>query len=122
MALDVPECVRLYIDQRGGIDGIKALVPPEEKARYASRIFHALASPVRLKILHLLAERPLCPCILVQAIGIASSKLSYHLSSLQSARLIRGEQRGRWIMYELTPLGRDMLRVGESLAVEGESK
>ena len=121
MDLDVPECIRLYMDDKGGMDGIKKLLPSENQVKHASKIFHSLSSPVRVKVLRLLQERPLCPCILAQAIGVASSKLSYHLSALQQAGLIKGEQKGRWIMYSLTPLGEEMLVVAGKLIVKHDS-
>ena len=40
-----------------------------------------------------------------EIVGIADSKLSYHLNQLKKADLIEGEQQGSWIIYHLTPLG-----------------
>lgn len=116
MDLDVPECVRIRLEERGGIPGMKDLIPPDEHVDHVTQIFQALSSPVRIKVLTLLDSQPLCPCIIAQVVGVASSKLSYHLAALQRAGLIEGEQRGRWIMYTLTPLGKKMLRTASRLS------
>jgi len=120
LALDVPECIKPFIDEKGGLRGIRDLIPPDDRVRRASRIFRALASPVRLKILKLLEDQPLCPCILTEAVGVASSKLSYHLSSLQTAGLIESRQEGRWIIYGLTPLGEKVLDMATDLTMSRE--
>jgi len=113
--LDLPECVRVRLEERGGVTGMKDLLPPEQDVNQVTQIFHALSSPVRIKILTLLKDQPLCPCIIAETVGIASSKLSYHLSGLQRTNLIKGEQQGRWIMYTLTPFGKKMLRMASRL-------
>ncbi len=63
--------------------------------------FHALSEPLRLKILHLLRERELCVCDLSTSLGIAQSKLSFHLKTLKDAQLVQTRQEGRWIYYRL---------------------
>jgi ArsR family transcriptional regulator len=70
-----------------------------------STTFHALSDPVRITILHLLAVQPLCVCVIKECIGIADSKLSYHLTIMKKADLIEGKQEGNWIIYHLTDLG-----------------
>jgi ArsR family transcriptional regulator len=70
-----------------------------------SATHHALSDPVRMTILHLLAVQPLCVCIIKSCIGIADSKLSYHLTVMKKAGLIDGEQQGNWIIYRLTDKG-----------------
>lgn len=69
----------------------------------------ACADPVRLKILSLLSAQPLCVCVIKEVIGIADSKLSYHLNVLRKAGLIDGEPQGNWIIYSLTD-GKDALK------------
>ncbi len=71
-----------------------------------SRTYNALSDPVRMTILHLLAVQPLCVCVIKECIGIADSKLSYHLTIMRKAELIEGEQKGNWIIYSLTDLGK----------------
>ncbi|MGQ9872868.1 ArsR/SmtB family transcription factor [Leptodesmis sp.] len=63
--------------------------------------FHALAEPLRVKVLELLRENELCVCDLCEALDVAQSKLSFHLKTLRDAQLVRSRQQGRWIYYSL---------------------
>jgi DNA-binding transcriptional ArsR family regulator len=89
----------------GGIEGLLARLPENETLERASIVFKALADPIRLKILAMLAKQPLCVCVIKAVLGIADSKLSYHLSVLKKAGLIVGDQQGNWIIYRLTNEG-----------------
>lgn len=76
----------------------------------------ALSDPIRVRILDLLArgryeaccspENPaapvaVCSCDLLPALGLAPSRLSYHLKELRKAGLITQQKRGRWIYFSL---------------------
>jgi ArsR family transcriptional regulator len=63
--------------------------------------FHALAEPLRIQVLELLREREICVCELCEYLGVAQSKLSFHLKILKEAELVRTRQEGRWIYYSL---------------------
>lgn len=63
--------------------------------------FHALSDPLRVQVIELLRERELCVCELCEDLGVAQSKLSFHLKILKEAGLIRSRQQGRWIYYSL---------------------
>lgn len=63
--------------------------------------FHALSEPLRLQVLDLLREQELCVCDLRESLGVAQSKLSFHLKVLKDANLVRTRQAGRWIYYSL---------------------
>ncbi len=107
---DIPEEVRLELEQIGGLDGLCSQVPPMEKLEASSRIHHALSDPMRIKILCLLRVQPLCVCVIKQCIRMADSKLSYHLNILKEAGLIEGHTKKNWIIYRLTDTGK---RYGE---------
>ncbi len=107
---DIPEEVRLELEQIGGLDGLCSQVPPMEKLESSSRIHHALSDPMRIKILCLLRVQPLCVCVIKQCIRMADSKLSYHLNILKEAGLIEGHTKKNWIIYRLTDTGK---RYGE---------
>lgn len=57
------------------------------------------------KILHLLKGNLASK---EEIIGIADSKLSYHLSTLKECGLINGERKGNWIIYYPTDLGKEI--------------
>ena len=66
--------------------------------------FHALADPVRLRILSILAASPdgeVCVCELVGPVGRSQPTVSHHLKILSEAGLVQGERRGRWVWYTL---------------------
>lgn len=63
--------------------------------------FKALSDPLRLQVIELLRQQELCVCDLCDSLGVAQSKLSFHLKTLKEAQLIRSRQQGRWIYYSL---------------------
>lgn len=101
-----PEKIQEELDEVGGIKGLCKRLPTTKRIAKMSATFHALSDPVRITILHLLAVQPLCVCVIKECIGIADSKLSYHLTIMKKADLIEGKQDGNWIIYSLTDLGK----------------
>ena len=66
--------------------------------------FSALADPVRLMILSILAAAPegeVCVCNLVEPLGKSQPTVSHHLRILGEAGLVRGERRSKWVWYSL---------------------
>ena len=61
----------------------------------------ALADPVRLRIVGVLAGGGRCVCDLQQKVPVAANLLSYHLRVLRDAGLVTATRRGRWIDYRL---------------------
>ncbi len=67
----------------------------------SARIFHALADPIRLKIVALLGDGERCVCDLTEALDIAQSLLSFHLRTLKDAGVVTDRREGRWNYYSL---------------------
>ena len=103
---EFPGTIQYDLDVVGGVKGLCKLLPTPKRILKMSATYHALSDPVRMTILHLLAVQPLCVCVIKECIGIADSKLSYHLAIMKKADLIEGEQQGNWIIYRLTDLGK----------------
>ena len=61
----------------------------------------ALADPVRLRIVGVLAGGGRCVCDLQEKVPVAANLLSYHLRVLRDAGLVIAARRGRWIDYRL---------------------
>ncbi|WP_166354729.1 ArsR/SmtB family transcription factor [Phytoactinopolyspora limicola] len=61
----------------------------------------ALADPLRLRIVHLLARESLCTCHIVEATGARQTNVSNHLRQLRDAGLVHAEPRGRFTYYRL---------------------
>jgi DNA-binding transcriptional ArsR family regulator len=105
----IPEQIRSELERLGGIEALSAAVPPHRELEEKSRIHHALSDPLRLTILHLIRDQPLCVCVINRFMRIADSKLSYHLTILKESGLIEGEAHGNWIIYSITSEGRRYL-------------
>lgn len=104
-ALPLPPGVEEALCRCGGIEGLVEVLPADADLKRQSALHRALADPLRLKILAMLAVQPLCVCVIKKVLGIADSKLSYHLSVLKKAGLIVGEAQGNWIVYRVTDAG-----------------
>ena len=61
----------------------------------------ALADPIRLQLIEALASGERCVCELTAELGLAQSKLSFHLKVLKQAGLLADRQSGRWVYYRL---------------------
>jgi ArsR family transcriptional regulator len=61
----------------------------------------ALSASVRLEILRLLAERPLCVNAITGFLKISQPAVSQHLAVLKRAGLVRGEKSGYMVHYSL---------------------
>jgi ArsR family transcriptional regulator len=105
----IPEPIRTELDRIGGIAALSAGVPQERDLEGMGRVYSALSDPLRLKILYLIRDQPLCVCVIKEFIQIADSKLSYHLTILKDAGLIEGEYCGNWIIYSITEKGQSCL-------------
>ena len=79
-------------------------------------VLHALADHRRLKALAAFQGGELCACVLVQLLGLKPSALSYHLSLLTDAGLIKARRDGSFQVYSLTPRGRSALELVQKLA------
>jgi ArsR family transcriptional regulator, arsenate/arsenite/antimonite-responsive transcriptional repressor len=75
--------------------------------------FKALADPVRLQLLNLIATAEsgeACACDLVDPVGRSQPTVSHHLKVLREAGLIQSDKRGTWVWYSVVPSRLDELR------------
>ncbi len=66
--------------------------------------FNALADPVRLRLLSMLAAAPsgeICVCDFIAPVGKTQGTISHHLKILGEAGLVHGDRRGKWVWYSL---------------------
>ena len=76
----------------------------ELQADELARGFAALADPVRLRLLSLIADAgECCSCNLEEPLGRAQPTISHHTKALAEAGLIVGEKRGRWMWWQVVP-------------------
>ncbi|MEM4246598.1 MAG: metalloregulator ArsR/SmtB family transcription factor [Candidatus Bathyarchaeia archaeon] len=114
---EIPSSVSAELDKAGGLRHVSRLIPGEGRLRGVSKVFQALSEPLRLSILYALSATPLCVCLLRSIIRLADSKLSYHLSQLRSCGLINQRSEGKFLVYDITPLGRHMLSVCDRISL-----
>ena len=67
----------------------------------AVQLHKAIGHPVRLRILLMLREAPLCGCQIGAVVKLAASTVSEHLSELKKAGLVIEKKDGRWVEYRL---------------------
>jgi ArsR family transcriptional regulator len=76
----------------------------EHEAEDLAHAYAALADPVRLRLLSLIADAgEVCACELLEPLGKAQPTVSHHTKILAEVGLIRGEKRGRWVWWSLVP-------------------
>jgi ArsR family transcriptional regulator, arsenate/arsenite/antimonite-responsive transcriptional repressor len=76
----------------------------ETEAASLAQGFAALADPVRLRLLSMIAAADeVCSCDLLEPIGKAQPTVSHHTKALAEAGLIVGEKRGRWVYWRAVP-------------------
>jgi ArsR family transcriptional regulator, arsenate/arsenite/antimonite-responsive transcriptional repressor len=64
-------------------------------------IFKALSDETRLRILKLLEHGELCVCDIVAAFDMIQPKVSFHLSVLKQAGLLKDKKDGKWMHYSI---------------------
>ncbi|SDD37679.1 transcriptional regulator, ArsR family [Geodermatophilus telluris] len=82
-------------------------------AEVLARQFAALADPVRLRLLSLLAtaeDGAVCVCDLTEPVGRTQGTVSHHLRILVESGLATSEKRGRNVWYAVIPAALESLR------------
>jgi DNA-binding transcriptional ArsR family regulator len=94
-----------------------------ERPQVLATFFQALADPTRVRILELLAERPMTVSELVSALGLAQGRVSSHLTCLRWCGYVRAEVDGRFNRYTLIDDRiREIVRLGESIVVDNADR
>jgi ArsR family transcriptional regulator len=92
---------------------IRASALSESDALTLAKGFGALADPVRLRLLNLLAtsaDGAVCVCDLVEPVGKSQPTVSHHLKVLREAGLVSVEKRGTNNWYAAVPGALEALR------------
>ncbi|HML35214.1 ArsR/SmtB family transcription factor [Sporomusa sphaeroides] len=64
--------------------------------------FKTLAHPVRIKILHSLAQGERCVCEIIEELDIEQSNLSQHLSVMKRQGILDSRKDGQKMFYRIT--------------------
>ena len=78
-----------------------------EQAERVAPLLKALADPVRLRLMSLVASHEggeACGCDLNDAFDLSQPTISHHMKVLHDAGLFAREKRGVWVFYRVRPL------------------
>lgn len=100
---------------------VTAGVLDEDAATELAGVLKALADPVRLRLVSLIAAAPtgeICACDLPALLDRSQPTVSHHLTQLVRAGLLDREQRGKWAWFRIRPDGFAAIRaaLGEAPA------
>jgi ArsR family transcriptional regulator, arsenate/arsenite/antimonite-responsive transcriptional repressor len=65
------------------------------------RLYDCLRDATRLRLLHLLAQGPLCVCHFEAVLRLPQARISRHLAYLRRHGLVTAARRGPWRVYAL---------------------
>ena len=74
----------------------------QAQAEQVAPLLKALAEPVRLRLMSLIASHPggeACVCDLNDAFDLSQPTISHHLKVLHQAGLLERDKRGVWVYY-----------------------
>lgn len=103
----LPQEVSEAIAEIGGLDRLVNVIKPDEIKAQAN-LHRILSDETRLTILQAIKQCDMCPCVLKVLMKISDSRLSYHLSTLEEAGLIRSYKKKNWKIYSITEKGRSI--------------
>lgn len=72
-----------------------------ENSEAKSKVFKALADPIRLRILCLLSSREMCVCEVMVALDLTQPTASHHLRILENVGLVKDRKEGKWVFYSI---------------------
>lgn len=90
---------------------LRELITTSQAADLA-RILKALADPVRLRLVSIIAAHEnseACVCELTEPLGLTQPTVSHHLKILVDAGILTRDKRGVWAYYTLVPSALDAL-------------
>ena len=73
-----------------------------EQAEQVAPLLKALADPVRLRLMSLVASHPggeMCACDLGESFDLSQPTISHHMKVLHDAGLVDRDKRGVWVYY-----------------------
>jgi len=101
-------CVSIFLPLASPADTAACCAPltaeplTMEQAGQVAPLLKALAEPVRLRLMSLVASHPggeACVCDLTGAFDLSQPTISHHLKVLHDSGLLDREKRGVWVYY-----------------------
>ena len=112
--VDIPDEIEREVEAKGGFEELCRELSGHDVHEMAV-IAKTLGDVKRLTMLLALVRQRMCVCMLVELTGCTYSKCSYHIAKLKDAGFIEAEHLGNYIIYSLTPYGRDVLALLEKI-------
>jgi ArsR family transcriptional regulator len=100
--MSIPLSVLSPADTAACCSPLSAQPLSEEQAGQVAPLLKALADPVRLRLMSLVASHDggeACVCDLNDAFDLSQPTISHHLKVLHDAGLVDREKRGVWVYY-----------------------
>ena len=107
-ASDLPQHLIDGLEEYGGLEGLRKLRPDDGVLARLERVYSLLCTRSRIEILYFLNFSRMTPGMLCRLTGMAPNLMSFHLRKLESSGVIEGERDGRYIVYGLTDMGRNL--------------
>jgi ArsR family transcriptional regulator, arsenate/arsenite/antimonite-responsive transcriptional repressor len=110
-AADTQERIRLPLADESCTPLLREPITASQAADLA-RILKALADPVRLRLVSIVAAHEnseACVCELTEPLGLSQPTISHHLKILVAAGIFTRDKRGVWSYYTLVPSALDAL-------------
>ena len=63
--------------------------------------FKALSDETRIRILSLMKDGEVCVCDIAETLQMTQPNISFHISLLKEAGLVKDRKNGRWVHYSL---------------------
>jgi ArsR family transcriptional regulator len=106
---------KLDVDPDERIEALSDCCPEDSQITNRHDVFSALASPKRLRLLAVMAERECCTCELQAILDYPQSTVSTHLSRLYETGLVDRRRDGRWHYYRLADGAEDLLAAADAI-------
>ena len=100
-------------------DPILASVLEASEAVELAALLKALADPVRLRLISIIASSgEACACDFPSLLGKSQPTVSHHLSLLVNAGILEREQRGKWAWFNVSTQQMELIRtaIGPALS------
>ena len=81
---------------------ILSKIPDEDAALDASELFTQLASPIRIRLLCILAIEEMCVCELADMLMMSQPAISHHLRLLRQSGVVKYKKSGKRVIYYIT--------------------
>ena len=103
-----PPEVSQILEEFGGLENLRRMRPDGEVLRRLEGVYGLLSCSSRVEILFFLNISPMTPGLLSDLTGMAPNLITFHMKKLRKAGVIEVRKEGKFMVYSLTDLGRNI--------------